>query len=116
MMVVVVGPYVWGQRAMALLAKVCEWMLLPCRACSAVLLSVLLATDPVTSPAATPLRSIQPHHPLVSGLPSVLPSSGPQKSYELPPHSLCLHPNLPLLPLSPGAMCQFFSYSYQLSC
>lgn len=37
-MMVVVGPYVCGQRGMALLVKVCEWMWLPCRACSAVVL------------------------------------------------------------------------------
>lgn len=58
---VVVGPYVCGQRGMALLVKVCEWMWLPCLFCHGVDLSltvqllVLLATNPVTSRGVAPL-------------------------------------------------------------
>lgn len=95
----VVGPHVCGQRGIAPLVKGCEWMWWSSRACSAeVLISlwlqllVLLATDPVTSPGASPLPSIQSYHPSVSG-----PPSGSKKSCELLSHSLCPHPNLPLL-------------------
>lgn len=54
-------------------------------------LSMLLTTDPVTSPGASSLPSIQPHHLLVSG-----PPSGSKKSCELLSYSPWPHANLTL--------------------
>lgn len=86
--VVVVGPYVCGQRVMVPLVEVCEWMWLPCRACSAVVLISLWQCSCRCCWPWTLWQALVPLH------------SSP--SNPTTPHSLGLHqPSLPQAPKSP---------------